>query len=85
MNVWKPVALVAVAGMVASVGMQVAHADNACHNQGHMQAALDHLKAARNELNSAEHNKGGWRDAAIQATDKALGETNRGCAFADTH
>jgi hypothetical protein len=84
MNVWKPIALVAVAGMVASVGIQVARAD-ACHNQPHMQAALDHLRQARSELDKAEHNKGGWRDRAIQATDNALKETNAGCAFADTH
>jgi hypothetical protein len=85
MNVWKPVALVAVAGMVASVGVQVAHADGACHNQGNMAAALDHLKQARAALDRAEHNKGGWRDRAIQATDNALKETNKGCEFADTH
>jgi hypothetical protein len=85
MNVWKPIALVAVAGMVASVGVQIAHADGVCKNQPNMQSALDHLKQARASLDKAEHNKGGWRDAAIQATDNALRETNRGCAFADTH
>jgi hypothetical protein len=85
MNVWKPIALVAFAGMVASVGMQIAHADAVCKNQPNMQSALDHLRQARASLDKAEHNKGGWRDAAIQATDNALRETNRGCAFADTH
>jgi hypothetical protein len=85
MNVWKPVALVAVAGMVASVGMQIARADVVCKNQPNMQAALDHLRQARAALDRAEHNKGGWRDAAIVAADKAIGETQRGCAYADTH
>jgi hypothetical protein len=85
MNVWKPVALVAVAGMVASVGVQIAHADVVCKNQPNMQSALDHLRQARASLDKAEHNKGGWRDAAILATDNAIRETQRGCAFADTH
>lgn len=82
-NVWKPIAIVAVAALGTSIGVQVAHADGACHNQGHMAAALDHLRQARAELDKAEHNKGGWRDRAIQATDNALRETNAGCAVAD--
>lgn len=85
MNVWKPVALVAVAGMVASVGMQIAHADVVCKNQPNMQSALDHLRAARASLDKAEHNKGGWRDAAIAATQTAIDKTKDGCGFADTH
>lgn len=85
MNVWKPVALVAVAGMVASVGMQIAHADVVCKNQPNMQSALDHLRAARASLDKAEHNKGGWRDRAITATQSAIDETKTGCGFADTH
>jgi len=31
---------------------------------------------------TAEHNKDGWRVAAIEATDKAIGETERGRAMA---
>ncbi len=80
MNVWKPLALCAIAGLVASVGVQVAHAEDACHGQHHMQSALDHFKAARAELDKAEHNKGGWRDRAIQSADIAIRETNTGCA-----
>jgi hypothetical protein len=82
MNVWKPIALVATAGLVASVGIQVAHA-GVCHDQPNMAAAAASLKAARASLEKAEHNKGGWRVAAIEATDKAIAETDRGCAFAD--
>jgi hypothetical protein len=85
MNFWKPIALVAVAGLVASVGTQVASAESACHNQGNMQAALEHFRQARASLDKAEHNKGGWRDRAILAADNAIRETNAGCAFADTH
>jgi hypothetical protein len=50
-----------------------------------MQAALNGLRDARGWLDRAEHNKGGWRERAIAATDTAIRETERGCRFADTH
>ncbi len=84
MNVWKPIALVATAGLVASVGIQVAQA-GVCHDQPNMANAAALLKQARAALDKAEHNKGGWRVAAIEATNKAIAETDRGCAFSDTH
>ncbi len=43
-----------------------------------MRRALEHLRAARAELQSAEHNKGGWRVRAIENTDRAISETERG-------
>jgi hypothetical protein len=86
MNVWKPIALCAFGALAISVGTQVAHADGgACHNQANMQSALEHFRQARASLDRAEHNKGGWRDRAIQAADNAIRETSAGCAFADTH
>jgi hypothetical protein len=85
MNIWKPIALVAIGVAAASVGSQLAYAGGECHNQGNMQAALDHFRQARAALDHAEHNKGGWRDRAIQAADTAIRETNAGCAYADTH
>ncbi len=80
MNVWKSIALCSTAALVVSLGVQIAAADDACHGQRHMQSALEHFRAARSELDHAEHNKGGWRDRAIQAADSALRETNNGCA-----
>ena len=50
--------------------------------QPHMRRALEHLRAARAELQAAEHNKGGWRLRAIEHTDRAIAETERGAAFA---
>jgi hypothetical protein len=50
-----------------------------------MAAANASLKTARAYLDKAEHNKGGWRAAAIDAVNKAITESDRGCAFADTH
>jgi hypothetical protein len=50
--------------------------------QPHMRTALEHLRAARAELQAAEHNKGGWRLRAIENTDRAIVETERGIGFA---
>lgn len=50
-----------------------------------MAAAMEHPVLARASLDKAEHNKGGWRGLAIDATDRALHEANRGCDFVDTH
>jgi hypothetical protein len=85
MNVWKPIAIVAMSALTVSVGAQIAFAEGACRNQPNMQAALEHFRLARAALERAEHNKGGWRDRAILAAENAIRETNAGCAFADTH
>ena len=81
MNVWKAIAVASTIGLVGSIGIQVAAA-NVCHNQPNMGSALSSLRAARASLAVAEHNKGGWRTAALAAADKAIHETERGCAFA---
>jgi hypothetical protein len=47
-------------------------------DQPHMQRALQHLRAARAELERAEHNKGGWRVHAISSVDKAIADTENG-------
>jgi hypothetical protein len=46
--------------------------------QPHMRRALEHLRAARAELERAEHNKGGWRARAISSVDKAISDTENG-------
>jgi hypothetical protein len=48
--------------------------------QPHMEAALTALQNARSELASAEHDKGGWREAAEAGVDKAIAQTQRGIA-----
>jgi hypothetical protein len=92
MNLWKPIALVSMATTVLAVAYPVAHASPAPtpgplagERQPNMEAALAHLQEARASLEKAEHNKGGWRVKAIEATDVAIGETKRGMAFADLH
>jgi hypothetical protein len=49
-------------------------------DQPHMRRALENLRAARAELQSAEHNKGGWRIRALENTDRAIRETENGMA-----
>jgi hypothetical protein len=88
MNVWKPIAIATTAALVASIGWSTAQAQSNlgnCKNQVNMLNAAKSLYAARDSLNKAEHNKGGWRDRAIGATGNAIKETENGCAFADTH
>jgi hypothetical protein len=95
MNFWKPIALTLAVGLVASIGMQNASAKNAdsshppitgeCHDQPNMAAAMHSLQSAIDSLGKAEHNKGGWRDRAIDAARKAKAETDAGCAVANVH
>jgi hypothetical protein len=85
MNVWKIVALSFTAATVLTVGYRVASAQGpaACNNQPNMANALFELHNARGALERAAENKGGWRVGAIQWTDTAIRETERGCAFAN--
>lgn len=46
----------------------------------HMYNALNAMKTARGELLVAEHNKGGYRDIAIQAVDQAINQVRPGIA-----
>ena len=85
MNLWKPIALCSIAGLALAVAPQLSSAAGVCHDQPNMANALATLRSARASLDKAEHNKGGWRVAAIEATNKAIAENERGCAFADTH
>ncbi len=53
--------------------------------QPHMKAALDHLRAARSELQAASTDKGGHRGAAIGLIDDAIAQVERGMEYARTH
>lgn len=46
--------------------------------QPHMQAALGALNAAKNELQSAEHNKGGHRANALRLVEQAMQQVQMG-------
>jgi type II secretory pathway component PulM len=53
--------------------------------QPHMRAALEHLRAAKAELEQADADKGGHRVAALKATNDAIRHTEEGIKFANHH
>ena len=53
--------------------------------QPHMVAALEHLRAAKDELKAASHDKGGHRVAAIKAIDDAIDHVKEGMRFSERH
>ena len=99
MNLWTPIAACSLVAFAVATGCvvhegpppaapppapaPVVAGGGGCGNQPFMAQALSGLRSARGSLDKAEHNKGGWRDAAIAATDNAIRETERGCAFAE--
>ena len=60
-------------------------AGRASADQPRMQAALEHLRLARVELEKADHDKGGHRDNAIRLTNDAIAEVERGIRFDRRH
>ena len=65
--------------LVIAAGMA---AGSARADQPEMRAALENLRAARQHLEHAEHNKGGWRVRAVQNVDKAIKDVQAGMAHA---
>jgi hypothetical protein len=59
-------------------------AGRASADQPHMQAALEHLRAAKVELEAATPDKGGHRAKAITLTNDAIAQVERGIAY-DRH
>ena len=87
MNLWKPIAIVSMSVSIFVVGYHGASASpeptpspRLGVNQPHMQAALAALQLAQSELNQAEHNKGGWRVAALRDLGPVLTDVNNGIA-----
>ena len=68
--------------VVGLIAISAFNMTTALADQPHMRRALEHLRAARAELQSAEHDKGGWRVRAIENTNRAIAETERGMAVA---
>jgi hypothetical protein len=82
MNVWKVVAVTSTFVAVLSVGYQAASArttesqsTSVAGDFRRMRAALEGLRSAREHLLHSEHNHGGWRERAIENTDRAIHET----------
>jgi hypothetical protein len=53
--------------------------------QPHMQAALGHLRAARQSLDLATPDKGGHRAKALELVDGAIRQVEEGIAYANSH
>lgn len=68
--------LVIVAGFVAG---------RATADQPRMHAALEHLRAARAELDKATPDKGGHREAAIRLTNDAIAQVEAGINYDRRH
>jgi hypothetical protein len=60
-------------------------AGRAYARQDHMWNAMNALKNARTELNAAETNKGGHREAALKLVNDAIDEVQLGIDYARTH
>ncbi len=71
MSLKKLLAVLAVAGIAFSAGFAIAA-------QPKMEAALASLRHARDDLDRAEHDKGGHRVKAIELVDKAIEEVKEG-------
>ena len=66
---------------IGEVNAGIAYArrhNHASPDQPHMQAALDALNSALNNLNQAEADKGGHRAKAIDLVNQAINEVNLG-------
>lgn len=84
MNKWKVTSFLFAGLLVTSIGFNMQqHA--AAEPQPRMHAALHNLEQALDDLKSAEHDKGGWRAAAIRSTETAIKETHRGIEFDNHH
>jgi hypothetical protein len=54
-------------------------------NQPHMQAALQHLRQAAEELQKAARDKGGHRAKALDLTQQAINHVQAGIQYDNTH
>jgi hypothetical protein len=73
--------LVVMSSIACLVAGTVIGASLAYANQPHMVNALELLRSARAELERSTTNKGGHRERAIGAVDRAIQETREGIAY----
>lgn len=58
---------------------------DAAQNQPHMQAALEHLRQAQQELQQASSDKGGHRTKAEGLVRQAVSQVEQGIRYDNTH
>jgi hypothetical protein len=57
------------------------YAGRASADQPMMQSALEHLRAARADLQRATNDKGGHRESALRHTNQAIDQVEKGIRF----
>jgi hypothetical protein len=67
-----------IAAIVTAVGFGTLGAGTAYAFQEHMATARNDLQQAANELQQAEHDKGGHREAALDLVQQAINQVNLG-------
>ena len=80
-NLWKVSTLVLTGALAVTAFGGLASADP----QPHMQAALVTLKTAREQLKNATSDKGGHRVQAIDLTERAIAQVEKGIAYDSKH
>jgi hypothetical protein len=68
--------------LTLAVGFIAGHASA---DQPRMHAALEHLRAAKNELERADADKGGHRAAAIRLVNDAIAQVEAGMGYDRRH
>jgi hypothetical protein len=68
----------AVAGVLTATAFSVLGAGTAYAYQEHMFNARNDLQQAANELQQAEHDKGGHRETALDLVQQAINQVNQG-------
>lgn len=72
--------------MIVALGLIIGLAVGVwAERQPHMRAALEHLRAAKAELEAASHDKGGHKIAALKAIDQAIEHVREGMKYANRH
>lgn len=75
-----------VAALLVTLGVGAGFvAGRASADQPRMQAALEHLRQAKEELEHADRDKGGHRERALRLTNDAIREVEKGVHFDRRH
>jgi hypothetical protein len=84
MNIWKATTLALLMLLGVVVGGAAVRSASA-EKQPHMEKALTSLKDARDQLKMATPDKGGHRVKALELTNAAIEQVEKGIAFDDSH
>ncbi|HTE49303.1 MAG TPA: hypothetical protein VK698_00410 [Kofleriaceae bacterium] len=86
MNPWKLTSLVLALVVLFFVGLRVVDdASAGPEAQPNMRTALGYLRQAKNSLQRAVPDKGGHRVKAVELTNAAIDEVQRGMRFDNRH